>query len=81
MRLLLDTNVVVSGLLWNGAPAQLIDAARRDEVELCMCRRLLAELARILQRIKFAKVIAAGGITFDQRVLGYTGLTTLEVKA
>jgi predicted nucleic acid-binding protein len=35
MRLLLDTNVVVSGLLWNGAPAQLIDAARRDEVELC----------------------------------------------
>ena len=81
MRLLLDTNVVVSGHLWNGTPAQRIDAARRDEVELCTCRPLLAELARILQRIKFAKVITASGMTFDQLVLGYTGLTTLEVKA
>jgi hypothetical protein len=62
-------------------PAQLIDTARRDEVEFRTCRPLLAELARILQRIKFAKVITASGITFDQRVLGYTGLTTLEVKA
>ncbi len=28
MRLVLDTNIVASGLLWNGTPAQLIDAAR-----------------------------------------------------
>lgn len=81
MRLLLDTNVVASGLLGNGTPAQLIEAAQRGEVELCTSRPLLAELARILQRAKFAKVIAASGMTFDQLVLGYTGLTTLEVKA
>jgi putative PIN family toxin of toxin-antitoxin system len=42
---------------------------------------LLAELARILQRIKFAKVITASGMTFDQLVLGYTGLTTLIAPA
>jgi len=34
MRLVLDTNVVVSGLLWNGSPAQLIEAAQADEAEL-----------------------------------------------
>jgi len=27
MRLVLDTNVVASGLLWDGMPARLIDAA------------------------------------------------------
>lgn len=27
MRLLLDTNVVVAGLLWNGAPRKLLDRA------------------------------------------------------
>jgi uncharacterized protein len=81
MRLLLDTNVVVSGLLWNGTPAQLIDTARRDEVELCTSRPLLAELSRILQRTKFAKVITASGMTLDQLVLGYAGLATLVVPA
>lgn len=28
MRLVLDTNVALSGLLWNGVPAQLLDAAQ-----------------------------------------------------
>jgi len=28
MRLVLDTNVVASGLLWDGPPAKLIDAAQ-----------------------------------------------------
>ena len=32
MRLVLDTNVVASGLLWSGTPAQLIDAAQADEI-------------------------------------------------
>ncbi|MDO8413910.1 MAG: putative toxin-antitoxin system toxin component, PIN family [Gallionellaceae bacterium] len=58
MRLVLDTNIVASGLLWNGPPARLIDAAQADEVELCTSRILLVELARILQRAKFSKVIA-----------------------
>lgn len=34
MRLVLDTNIVASGLFWNGTPAQLIDAARTDEIEI-----------------------------------------------
>ena len=38
MRLVLDTNIVASGLLWNGTPAQLIDAARADEIELFTSR-------------------------------------------
>ena len=41
MRLVLDTNIVASGLLWNGTPARLIDAAQADEVELCTNRILL----------------------------------------
>lgn len=58
MRLALDTNVVASGLLWDGSPAQLIDAAQTGEVELFTSRVLLAELTRILRRAKFARAIA-----------------------
>ena len=65
MRLTLDTNVVASGLLWDGTPAQLIDAAQAGEVELFTSRALLAELVRILQRAKFSKAIAASGLALD----------------
>ncbi len=74
MRLVLDTNVVASGLLWNGTPAQLIEAAQADEIELFTSRALLAELTRILRRAKFAKAIAAIESSLDDLVLGYAEL-------
>ncbi len=81
MRLVLDTNVVASGLLWNGTPARLIDAAQADEVELFTSRLLLAELTRILRRTKFATAISTSGSTLDELVLGYAELATLVTPA
>jgi len=34
MRLVLDTNIVISGLLWNGPPRRLLDAAIGGTVDL-----------------------------------------------
>src|SRR3989338_8989536 len=76
MLWVLDTNIVASGLLWNGAPARLLDAAQTDEVALFTSRILLAELTRILRREKFSKAIAASGLTLDALVLGYAELAT-----
>lgn len=81
MRLVLDTNVVVSGLLWDGPPAKLIDAAQTGALELFTSRVLLAELTRILRRAKFARMIAASGASLDDLVLGYADLATLNVPA
>lgn len=81
MRLVLDTNIVASGLLWNGAPARLIDAATADEVELCTSQILLAELARILRRAKFANAVTASGLSVDDLVMGYAELATLVIPA
>ena len=81
MRLVLDTNVVASGLLWNGAPALLLDAARAGELELFTSTPLLAELAGILTRAKFAKALAATGLPREELVLGYAELATIVVPA
>ena len=81
MRLVLDTNVVASGLLWDGKPAQLIDAAQAGEVELITSRALVAELTRILRRAKFAKVIAGNGVSLDDLILGYADLAMLLTPA
>lgn len=76
MRLVLDTNIVASGLLWDGTPARLIDAAQAGAIEIYTSRILLAELTRILKRAKFAKVIAASGVGLEGLVLGYAELAT-----
>ena len=81
MRLVLDTNVVASGLLWNGAPARLLDAAQTGELELFTSTRLLAELAGILTRVKFAKALAAAGLPREELVLGNAESATVIAPA
>ena len=45
MRFVLDTNLLVSGLLWGGGlPRQLINSAKAGQFELCTSEVLLAEL-------------------------------------
>jgi predicted nucleic acid-binding protein len=43
MRLVLDTNCVVSAFLWGGTPRQVIDAAVEDQCRLFTSGALLAE--------------------------------------
>ena len=69
MRLVLDTNVVVSGLLWRSAPSQLLVAAEVGEIDLFTSRPMLVELSGVLARSKFARAIEAVGLTHNELVL------------
>ena len=77
MRLVLDTNVVASALLWGGVPRLLLQAAREKRVELFTSTPLLAELTDILGRRKFEKKIVASTLSVDQIVDRYAELTVL----
>lgn len=74
MRLVLDTNVVASAMLWGGSPLLLLQARRERRVELYTSTPLLAELTDILGRSKFKKKIAASLLTVDQLVDRYAEL-------
>jgi putative PIN family toxin of toxin-antitoxin system len=54
VRVVLDTNVVASALLWGGTPERLIELAGDGRLELFTSEALLAELSGILGRPKFA---------------------------
>lgn len=63
MRLVLDTNIVVSALLWKGAPRRLLRAVVVARFELFTSDPLLAELADVLSRKKLKKHIAGLGVS------------------
>ena len=81
LRLVLDTNIVVAGLLWNGPPRRLLEAAIAGEVELFSSAVLLDELAHTLGYAKFAARIEAFGTSIAGLVAQYTALVSLVAPA
>jgi putative PIN family toxin of toxin-antitoxin system len=81
VRLVLDTNTALSGLLWQGTPGLLIDAARLQTVELFSSLSLLAELHGVLARAKFAGVLAQRALQVQTLFEGYAALVKLVAPA
>ncbi|MCB2261461.1 MAG: putative toxin-antitoxin system toxin component, PIN family [Candidatus Thiosymbion ectosymbiont of Robbea hypermnestra] len=63
MRLVLDTNVLVSGLIWGGVPRRLLELGRDGQAMLFTSQPLLDELSGVLERDKFAAPLASQRIT------------------
>lgn len=76
-RIVPDTNIVVSGLLWRGNPRQILDAARDEIIELYTSPVLLEELEDVLSREKFAARLAAANVTVQDLISGFSVLATV----
>jgi putative PIN family toxin of toxin-antitoxin system len=77
VRVVLDTNVVASGLLWDGPPRRLLESARAKQLRLYTSATLLIELADILGRTKFSHKLAAAQLSIDELVERYAALATV----
>ena len=74
MNIVLDTNTVISGLFWKGAPRQVIDLARSGTFTLFTSPDLLSELADVLGRKKFSARLALAETSVEELVFGYASL-------
>jgi uncharacterized protein len=77
MRVVADTNIIVSGLLWSGNPRQILDTARAGDIQLFTTAILLAELEDVLSREKFTARLASAGVEVRDLVLGYAALASV----
>lgn len=77
MRVVADTSTVVSGLLWHGNPWQVLEAARGGILQLYTSAALLAEIAEVLQRPKFAQRLSAANVASHTLVMGYAAFAWL----
>ena len=51
MRIVIDTNVVASGIIFGGKPKQLLRLAVKNDIALCVSSQILAEYDEIISRL------------------------------
>lgn len=71
MRLVLDTNVVVSALIWGGAPYKFIEAAAAGDIELVSSPAPLSELHNVLHRHHLASRVIQQRSTVEYAIALY----------
>jgi putative PIN family toxin of toxin-antitoxin system len=65
IRAVLDTNIMVSGLLWGGLPGLVFQAARDELFVAILTESLLSETISVLARDKFAEQLAAQQVNLE----------------
>lgn len=75
IRAVLDTNVVLSGLLWHGAPHALLDRVREGTLTFISSPALLAELAEVIARPQFATILARSNTSRERSLAELHELT------
>jgi len=70
VHIVIDTNVWVSGLLWRGAPWELLRLAEKGMVTLCTTPEILSELADVLSYERIRHRVNQLGIT-PAELVGY----------
>ena len=65
-RVVPDTNILVSGLLWTGPPHELICMAEEGDIELYTSLEILDELEDVLRRDRFQHRVAILGTTVEE---------------
>jgi len=59
-RIVLDTNIWLSALFWEGSSRRIIDIAEKGNIEILVSREIIIEIVEVLQReAKFQKFLDA----------------------
>jgi putative PIN family toxin of toxin-antitoxin system len=74
VRIVLDTNVVVSAPIWGGTPDRLMQMAIDDELVLCTSPELLDELHEVPTRAHLASRIGLRHTSVEEAVALYSEL-------
>lgn len=66
MKVILDVNVWISAILWDGIPDQIIILAENKKIRIFISEPLLQELENTLNRSKFKSKLQSLDLTVEQ---------------
>lgn len=76
-RVVLDTNTLISGLLWDGNESMVIEKVEKKEIKLFISYQMLEELEGVLKREKFSKRLEGKEYTVEKAVAKIALIATL----
>jgi putative PIN family toxin of toxin-antitoxin system len=77
VRAVVDTNVLISGLLWRGLPHAVMKHVRAGTLTLVSSPALIAEFTDVINRPKFHAILFKAGVVADQLLEELSQLTEL----
>lgn len=77
IKVIPDTNIIISGLLWHGDPRQILNLAETKEIELYGSEETYKEFCDVIKRPKFQKILASNIYTPEKLILDYQGLINM----
>lgn len=80
LRFFLDTNVLVSAVLFGGVPGSVVDAARTGEMEGVVSLHVLAEFIEVLTRARFG-VEHATAVALAEEITRSTEVVPMVVSS
>ena len=66
MKVVLDTNVVISGIFWQGTPNEILKLIeKKQEIDFIQSIETFGELAKVIHRGKFAEIAKRRELKID----------------
>jgi putative PIN family toxin of toxin-antitoxin system len=85
MRVVIDTNIWISGLLFGGNPQKIIELGKAKEITIICSLPLLDEISETLNYAKFRTRLAKLGVTVEDLLLSIYAcakiLPTTEIES
>ena len=78
MKVLLDTNIWISGLLWGGNPRRIIKLAMSEQIVIYSSKLLIDELQATLAYPKLQRRLEKLAITAEELLVEVAGITQLS---
>ena len=79
LKLVLDTNTIISAFFWNGNEAELFRKIEQGKAKLYITIEILKEIEEVIKRPKFDKVMKNAGLTPDQIMQKIVSLSRLVI--
>ena len=81
MRIVLDTNVWLSGIFWNGEASKIIEKAEKKDIQIIISEDILSEIIKVLNReSKFQKYILNLKLSIEDLLRTILSISTLIEK-
>jgi uncharacterized protein len=69
IRVVFDTNIIISGRLWSGAPRQALKLADEGQIKSLISETMIDEFQEVINRPKFIKRLEIIGKSADEIVI------------